>query len=123
MGPYVEVLWGWDDVVQQAFFDRFLAAGHVWVVMSEKTPVGAVQWHEQDDHLFLAHIEVLPAYQGLGIGTEVIRSLQETARERNLPLKLQVLNINPRANALYARLGFVADGETETHTEMTWCAR
>ncbi|HYJ13413.1 MAG TPA: GNAT family N-acetyltransferase, partial [Thermomicrobiales bacterium] len=73
MGPYVEAIWGWDDSVQRPFFERFLAAGNVWVIKRGKMPVGVVQWQDQGDHLFLSQIEVAPAHQGKGIGAAVIR--------------------------------------------------
>lgn len=120
MGPYVEAIWGWDDAVQMTFFERFLTAGNVWVIERGETPVGVLQWHDQDDHLFLAEIEVAPTHQGLGIGAAVIRQLQDQARQTARPLLLQVLRINTRAKNLYERLGFVVTGETETHLLMSW---
>jgi ribosomal protein S18 acetylase RimI-like enzyme len=47
-------------------------------------------------------IELLPAWQGKGIGTAIIRTL--LARRKDVSLR--VLTSNPRAAALYERLGF-----------------
>lgn len=120
MGPYVEAIWGWDDTVQMSFFERFIAAGNVWVIKQDEISIGVVQWHDQGDTLFLSQIEVAPAHQGRGIGAAVIRELQDQARRTAQPLRLQVLHINTRAKALYDQLGFVVNGHTETHILMAW---
>jgi ribosomal protein S18 acetylase RimI-like enzyme len=61
----------------------------------------------------------LPAYQGRGIGTTLIRRLQQRARKEGVPVTLQVFKVNP-ARALYERLGFKVTGETDTHCRMKW---
>jgi len=40
------------------------------------------------------------------------------ANATRIPIKLQVLKVNHRAQAFYQRLGFVAVGETATHILM-----
>ena len=46
-------------------------------------------------------------------------SLRPATRD-DVPVYLQVLEVNPRAHAFYLRLGFVRSGETENHTQMEW---
>jgi ribosomal protein S18 acetylase RimI-like enzyme len=65
--------------------------------------------------MVLVVVEVLPEWQGQGIGTRVVsRVVQEAG---GVPVSLHVLKGNP-ARALYERLGFVIDGETATHVTM-----
>jgi ribosomal protein S18 acetylase RimI-like enzyme len=63
----------------------------------------------------LNEIQLLPEFQGQGIGSDLIR--QEIARTQvqQIPLRLRVLKHNTRAQHLYARLGIVVFEETETH--------
>jgi RimJ/RimL family protein N-acetyltransferase len=42
----------------------------------------------------------------------------EEARQLGLPLRLQVMKVNPRARTFYERLGFIHTGETDTHILM-----
>lgn len=42
----------------------------------------------------------------------------DEARRLGLPVRLQVLKINPRALSFYERSGFVRTGETDTHILM-----
>ena len=51
----------------------------------------------------------MPACQGRGIGTFVIRRTVDEADRRGLNVQLAVLVQNPRARLLYERVGFVAE--------------
>jgi ribosomal protein S18 acetylase RimI-like enzyme len=118
MGPLVEQLWGWDDAVQRSMFATSLARGDVMVIERGGHAVGTITLREEDDHVFVGNIEVLPAYQGQGIGGQVLRMVMADADANNLPVRLQVLKINRAACRLYERLGFVHTGETDTHLLM-----
>lgn len=60
--------------------------------------------------LWAAHVE--PEWQGRGIGTTLMLHLEEVARERGMrAIRLFVAKDNPRAAALYTRLGYVTYGE------------
>ncbi|WP_103354108.1 GNAT family N-acetyltransferase [Amycolatopsis sp. CA-128772] len=56
-------------------------------------------------------LAVHPALQSCGIGTELMRAAEERIRARSLPhAELGVEAGNPRARALYERLGYTAYG-------------
>jgi ribosomal protein S18 acetylase RimI-like enzyme len=56
-------------------------------------------------------LEVHPALQSCGIGTHLIDAAEERIRERGLNrAELGVEEDNPRARALYVRLGYLAYG-------------
>lgn len=60
---------------------------------------------------YLATIAVAPEFRGRGIGTRLIRHVEETCRPGARHLFLCVSSFNPRAKALYDRLGFRQVGE------------
>jgi ribosomal protein S18 acetylase RimI-like enzyme len=64
--------------------------------------------HEVQLHI----LYLLPSFQGLGIGSALVSSLQREAAERRVPLRLKVLKVNP-AKRLYERMGFSVEEETE----------
>ncbi len=58
-------------------------------------------------------LAVAPAARNQGIGTALIDALSAEAHRRQYPaLRLDVVDTNPRAQALYARLGFTVDKTT-----------
>ena len=61
------------------------------------------------ERFLIEGVAVAPDLQGRGIGTLMLRALSEEARARGFQaLRLDVSDQNPRARALYERLGFEA---------------
>ena len=121
MRPSVEPIYGWDEEFQARYFRLHFDPATRDIIRYDGTDVGVLSVEERDESLFLAMIAILPQYQHRGIGTTLIRRLQQEARERGVPLTLRVLTSN-RARELYERLGFLLTGETETHYQMRWSA-
>jgi ribosomal protein S18 acetylase RimI-like enzyme len=72
--------------------------------------------------LRLAGIQLLPAAQGRGIGTAIIRGLQDAARQERMPLLIGVEKDNAGARRLYERLGCVLTGEDDDEYQLCWTA-
>lgn len=66
----------------------------------------------EDSQLLMDGVVVSAESRGLGIGTELLNGVGEVARARDLSvIRLDVVDTNPRAQALYLRNGFVPAGE------------
>ena len=55
--------------------------------------VGFLEVLFQTDEIFLQNIEIIPAFQGCGIGSELLGLLLAKALKAKIPLKLQVLKV------------------------------
>jgi len=75
------------------------------VIEVDGTDVGVLRVEEHPDALYLGLVELLPAWQNRGLGTDILRWLLRRAHETGRPLSLAVLKTNPRAAALYEREG------------------
>lgn len=117
MRSYVEATWGWDEDVQREFWTR-TAHADVQVIERDGAIVGYLDVQERPDHIDIVNIVVDPRAQGTGIGGTVIRQIIDNAGARGMDVRLQVLKVNPRAKALYERMGFEPDGESDTHHRM-----
>lgn len=115
----VERVWGWEEAVQDALFDKNLRLANRDVIQVDGHDVGVIRITRRKTEYFLDDIEIDPAYQGRGVGTSVIRALQDQARAEGLPVGLQVI-IGNRAKDLYERHGFEVRGQTDTHFQMRW---
>lgn len=104
--PYVEAIWGWDESVQRAFHVRGFDPVHTQIVTVDGRDAGVLIVHRRPGETYLGRIAIDPAYQGLGIGSALVRDLLAEAAGRGVPLLLDVLVVNTRARALYERLGF-----------------
>jgi GNAT superfamily N-acetyltransferase len=119
MRTYVDAIWGWDEAAQQRLFQERFDPARFQIVECDGEDAGYVSVERNEEFNFLSAIEVAPQVQNQGLGTSLIRDLQDEAAHRRVPLKLRVLQGNP-ARRLYERLGFVVTGETETHIMMSW---
>lgn len=79
--------------------------------------VGLCKAYRSETAWVLMQIQVAPAWQGKGLGAQVIQALIAQARKDGLPVTLSVLKGNP-ARRLYERLGFVVAAETEHEFEL-----
>jgi ribosomal protein S18 acetylase RimI-like enzyme len=119
--PHVEKTWGkWDDAQQRKFFDRGFVPRETRVIMVDGQPGGRLDVSRSRLDFFLGLIEILPELQGRGLGSAVVRDLQEEARTKRVPIRLQVIKANEQAVRLYERLDFKRAGETKTHHLMLW---
>ncbi len=81
--------------------------------------VGRLRVVRTPEKVFIGGIQVLPAFQGKGIGTAIITTLQEEARGKGIPVELRVHKTNGNAERLYTRLGFRRHGELGDEHVMT----
>ena len=111
---YVAQTWGWNEADQQSRFSASFDPAQWQIVQLDGRNIGVLCLEREEGGLFLANIEILPPFQNRGIGTRIIEDILASARRDCLPVRLQVLKVNP-ARRLYERLGFVVTSETDTH--------
>lgn len=87
------------------------------VIEVDGRPVGLWKLWRQPEVWWILQVQLMPAHQGCGIGSALIRELIAEARVAGVALELKVLKSNP-AQHLYERLGFVIVGEGEHGWEM-----
>jgi ribosomal protein S18 acetylase RimI-like enzyme len=117
MRNYVEQTWGWERVWQEENFRAKFDIAGLEILEIEGRAIGAMAVKEEPERLFLREIAIHPDWQGLGIGSALVKEVMATGGIRGLPARLQVLKVNP-ARRLYERCGFRLSGETETHHRM-----
>ena len=118
--------WGWSPQQEDAFLRmQFEAQARAYatqypeadhrVICRDGKPVGRILIHRHGAAATLVDIGLLPACQGAGTGSALIRDLQAEGR----PVHLHVLKGSP-AGRLYERLGFTVTGDTGVYYAMQW---
>jgi ribosomal protein S18 acetylase RimI-like enzyme len=89
------------------------------ICAEDGTPAGGILVERTADGMRLIDIAVINGKRGQGLGTEVIRALQQECDTRGWTLRLQVAKGNP-AERLYRRLGFEIAGEDSLRRQLVW---
>ena len=79
--------------------------------------IGLCKAYRGETAWVLMQIQVAPAWQGRGVGADIITALIAQARQEGLPVSLSVLKGNP-ARRLYERLGFRVFAQSEHEHEL-----
>ena len=104
---------------QQRFFDSEYQRASDQIIVRGDHPVGRLFVVRREHEIRCVDVALLPEYRNAGAGTFLLRQLQEEARHKGQPLRLQIIRFN-RAVNLLERLGFVRTSETGTHFQMEW---
>ena len=89
------------------------------VIEREGAPVGRLVVDRREGAIHLLDIALLPAQRSAGLGSALLRELQEEAAAQGSALTLHVARSNP-AVRLYARLGFRVLHEDDVYVGMEW---
>jgi len=85
-----------------AIYDWF---GAIWRAI----PLSLLERSLEDDVLLMDGIAVADGQRGKGIGTKLLNAIfKEAAVRKKTRIRLDVIDTNPKAKALYERLGFIA---------------
>lgn len=114
LGPYVALVWGWDEDFQRAFHSADWAVRRPDIIEVDGVTAGTIEVAPHPRGLELGEFYLLPAYQRRGIGSELLRRVLARADAEVRTVRLQFLKVNP-VRSLYERHGFHVAGETATH--------
>jgi ribosomal protein S18 acetylase RimI-like enzyme len=103
MREYVEPIWGWHEQWQAEYFRAKFDPTNRQIIEVDGRSVGVIVVEDKPEEIYLGLIELLPEYQGRGIGTSLLNRLIERAQATGRALTLHVLKTNHPARRLYER--------------------
>lgn len=119
--PFVEALYGMTrDQTEQMLRSDLSESSETCAIVVNGKRVGVVRIEETADRISLHQIEILPEFQGKGIGTAIVRSLIDRANASGKPVHLSVFHVNTSARRLYDRLGFTVESESDRDVQMVY---
>lgn len=116
----VEGMFGWDEDRQNAFANADFDEGHPYLIHYQGNAVGILGWQEKSDHIWLESFFILPDLQNKGIGRFLLQQFIDKADAKNLPLRLQTLRRNDRAQKLYLGLGFKITASDDVYCQLEY---
>jgi GNAT superfamily N-acetyltransferase len=116
----VELLKPYDTDKERLNMIGRIERGELEIVLVEEQPVGYFSTEESEGSLWLHNLFFPPEHQSCGYGSAVLRHIRERARQRQLPIRLRVLHVNPRAQSFYRREGMIEADSNGTHLYFTF---
>lgn len=112
MREFIVATWGkWSESRVQAESREDSSSPNAQIISVGDVGVGVFLAERHSTHIQLEQIYLLPEYQRLGIGTALINSLIAEAEQRNIPIHLRVMTVNP-AKRFYEQFGFIVTEAT-----------
>lgn len=104
---------------QSAHYLENYPGASLQVIERASEPVGRLYVARWKREIRIMDIALLPRHRGAGIGTQLLRELQEEARSSGKTLTIHVERFNP-ALRLYDRLGFEMVEDKGVYLLMEW---
>jgi ribosomal protein S18 acetylase RimI-like enzyme len=115
---FVATWGGWDEARHLRHCTACWERGAIHAVELDGTRVAMIQLFDRVDAVEIGEIQVVPSFQGRGIGTRLLRDTMVRAHARGKKVTLATGLHNHRAVRLYERLGFAHVSRSETHVHM-----
>lgn len=116
MKPIFKDTLGWNDAGELKKASGELR--YARIVMSDKKRIGVIKVVPESEALHLHQMQILPEFQGRGVGTELIRQTISKAEKLHKTLTLFVVK-DTSAQNLYKRFGFVVTDEYRHNCKMS----
>ena len=92
------------------------------IILRDRKPIGVLKMgvvalNGTSKSLHIRQLQILPEFQGEGIGSKVLTVAKKRALQLQLPITLNVLLKNP-ARGLYLRHGFQIEGKNKLEFQM-----
>lgn len=113
--PYIEEIWGWDDRVQKKFCDEGFEVETHMIITYDGEDIGILETNELESRIEIVELQILPKYQGKGIGTSILKDIIEKYKGTSKRIGIGCFKQNGGAKRLYERLGFKLIKETTNH--------
>src|SRR2546423_8379877 len=104
---------------QSAYYAANYPAASFQIIERNGWPIGRLYVARWEKEIRIVDITLLPEFRGSGIGTKLLRDLQEEARAARKSLTIHVERFN-RALGLYQRFGFEQIEDKGVYLLMEW---
>jgi ribosomal protein S18 acetylase RimI-like enzyme len=104
---------------QSAHYRENYPGASLQIIERDGVPIGRLYVAHWEREIRIMDIALLPEHRGTGLGTKLLRELQEEARSAGKSLTIHVERFNP-ALRLYQRLGFEQVEDKGVYLLMSW---
>lgn len=104
MQPVVDALHSTKKTLAE--FEKTFEPEKIQVIQYDGKDIGRLRVVRSNETIYIGGLQILPEFQGNGIGTEIMEQLITESNLLGIPITLEVHEINLKAKAFYMKLGF-----------------
>ncbi len=104
-------------IAQLADYEKKFKDASYQLILYKKEPAGRLYLWESEREIRIIDMSLLPAFQGKGIGKDILSNIIQEAKQKNKIASLYVTVDHP-AKKMYERIGFKKVSGTLTHEYM-----
>jgi ribosomal protein S18 acetylase RimI-like enzyme len=119
MRPSLEAVGRFEPDTARARVTGTYSAEETMCVEVDGKLAGFITLRMKPDHYYLDHLYIAPAFQNQGLGAELIKRMQASAKQANLPI-LCIALIESASNRFYKRHGFEFTQSQEFDNYYMW---
>ncbi len=101
---------------RRAEYEEKFNPENIDIIQFEGTDVGRLRVVRSPESIYVGGVQILPEFQRRGIGTALFTELIDECKKTEVPITLEVHDVNTNAMNFYKGLGFKEDGKTEKQT-------
>ena len=90
------------------------------IITYSNQDIGRLRVVRNSDCIYIGGIQILPEFQGKGIGTALFSDLIRESNKNNVPITLEVHDVNVNALKFYTNLGFEKGGHEGNKARMQY---
>ena len=109
-----------DEQEERAKHEEKFKPENIQVIQYDGQDVGRLRVVRSEDSIYIGGIQILPEYQGKGIGTSIFTDLVEESEKTGLPIVLEVHDVNEKAIGFYKKFGFQEGEKVKDQTVMRY---
>ena len=104
---------------QHRYYQQQFSKAAFDLILLDGQPIGRLYVDRSTEENHIIDIALLPQHRKLGIGSRLLREIQEESAQAQKPILIYVEKNNP-AMKLYQKLGFVPVSDTGVYLAMRW---
>ncbi|MBD8532503.1 MULTISPECIES: GNAT family N-acetyltransferase [unclassified Massilia] len=108
---HIEIIWGWDDAWQQAYFDKAFLDLSTRVIEVDGRFAGYLQVDHGNDEDYLSMLVLDAGFRSEGVGARLLAAIQAESGHAGRGIYLRVFRTNAAARRFYEREGWMLVGD------------
>ncbi len=109
-----------DNDIEFKKYKKKFNINQIKIIQCEGKDIGRLRVVRSKEFIYIGGLQILPKFQGRGIGKAVMGDLIIESKQIKVPIKLEVHHVNNKAISFYTKMGFQVIDENKKQKIMVY---